>query len=299
MAGGPGGVEVGRVKIRVVPDFSNFRNMIRAQMAKLGQEGAQYFDKGFSRDFDNVLAKNGKSGGKVLAKELSKAMRDGGGSQGTSISKVLTKTVSEGVRDGVDKATKDAPLDAEKLMGNRNRLVRRLSNDLERVLTKMEFNIGLAGFDDAVDRDALDRTEKRLRKMLGEITPDLDMTDFLDKANRLERELDYLTERAVVLDPRKRYEQRLGEWLAAEKRFTDLQQKEQERRFSTLMQKARNVADYFGKIKPTKEIIDDRVFVKQFKENLAGIKDQLKVRVPVTWDEKTDIDSLYARIEAL
>ena len=117
------------------------------------------------------------------------------------------------------KLSKELEIEPDNLLGNRNRLVRRLKSDLERVLTKMEFNIGLAGFDDATARMALDRQEKRLKKMFSEITPELDTTDFLQKARRLEAELDFLTEEAVKLDPRKRYEQRLAEWLDAEKKF--------------------------------------------------------------------------------
>ena len=282
--GGAGGVEVGRVSIRVVPNFDKFHKRMRTLYKQYKNKPLKVKVKVNSTELEGLtsgLAKQAKvdsnKAGKAIVNELTKV--------GKGASKKLSKELE---------------LDPEALTGNRNRLVRRLRSDLERVLSKMEFNIGLtAGGDDATARLALDRQEKRLKKMLSEITPELDTEDFLQKARKLEAELDNLSTDAVNLDPRKRYEQRLDDFLAAEKKYTALQQKEAGRRFDLLLSKAQNVKEYFAKITPTPDKIDNRVWVKQYKESLAGLKDQLKLRVPVSFEEKTDIDKLYTRIEML
>lgn len=271
--------EVGRVSIRVVPDFRHFRKHLNRVLKQYDNRTLNWKvdvdDKGL-KALSTTAKEVGNRAGKSIVDELGKA--------GKQASKKLNKELE---------------LDPEALTGNRDRLVRRLRSDLERVLSKMEFNIGLAGYDDATARMALDRQEKRLKKMFSEITPELDTTDFLQKARQLEAELDFLSERAVQLDPRKRYEQRLGEWLAAEKRFTALQQKEAGRRFDLMMNKAQEIKDYFSKITPTAEKIDSRTLISQYKQQLAGLKDELKLRVPVSFDEKNDIDKLYTRIQLL
>ena len=191
---GMGGLEVGRVHIRVVPDFTHFRKEMVEELA--------FWEK---RKI-TIKVDADRSGLAGLSDDLSKT------------AKRSSKAMSAELAKGVNGVGKDIELNP-KLTGNRARLVRRLRSDLERVLSKMEVNLKLAGFDDAAARLTLDREEKRIQKLLGAITPELDSTDFLSQASQLERVLNDLKRRAVEIPVRYQFEDSLAKWLAAEKEF--------------------------------------------------------------------------------
>jgi hypothetical protein len=171
--GGAGGVEVGRVSIRVVPNFDDFHRRMEAVYETYKKRPLKVKVEVDNDELDNLTNRlvnqakvDSNKAGKAIVNELGKAGKDAS-----------------------KKLSKELEIEPGKLLGNRNRLVRRLRSDLERVLSQMEFNIGLDGVDvDGAARAALDREEKRLKKMFSEITPELDTGDFLRKARQLEDE---------------------------------------------------------------------------------------------------------------
>ena len=71
------------------------------------------------------------------------------------------------------------------------------------------------------------------------------------------------------------------------------------RRYDVMLDNARKARKYFSRLTPTDDNINNRTIVSQYKQQLAALRDDLKVRIPVSFDEKNEIDKLYTRIQLM
>ena len=193
---GPGGAEVGRVHIRVVPDFTKFRK-------EMGEELAFWSNKDIVWNL------------KVDKSQLDTLTKDLGNSAKTA-SRQLEKDLTTGVRKATAKAGKKAAIEP-RLTGNKARLVNRLRGDLNRVLSGLETRLAVQGFDASQLRAAWDQEEAYFNKRLSKITPKMGPIDLYLISQELETYLESLKRRSLDIPVRYEFEDSLKKWLAAEK----------------------------------------------------------------------------------
>ena len=192
---GPGGIEVGRVHIRVVPDFTYFIKIMRAQLA--------YWD---NRQLDWKV--------NVDTSEIKQAAKEG-----VSANKQIARSQAQTVRKAAAAARKAGVDGEEALTGNKARLVNRLRGDLNRALTGLEVRLKLAGVDDVGLRAAWDQEEAYFNKRLSKITPKIGDIDLSLIGAELEKYLESLKRRSIEIPVRYEFESALRQWLDAEKDF--------------------------------------------------------------------------------
>jgi len=230
MAGGP---TIGRVSIRVVPDYRGFRRNVRNTMARMGRDSGQVFDAGFHGALDEAFQKAGKSGGKKLSTEINKAVKNVKVDKTTTtIAKQVVNQFTEGTNEGLKEnnrklrkvinetlSSAGGKVDVEvdpKISGNRNRFIRRISGDLERVLSQMELDAPLG--DSKAFRAKLDSFERLMKKKMAEINDSISPEEFKNKADRIERLISQLQRNRASLAPRTPvYNDQVKAWLDAQK----------------------------------------------------------------------------------
>jgi hypothetical protein len=152
MAGGPGGVQVGRVNIKVVPDFTKFRrlmnNVLKEYSARTIDVELKADDSaldGLSRD----LAATGRSASRAMSGEISK---------------------------GLKKAGKDAKI--APALDSKTRFKKRMQADLNKVFDQIEVRLQLKGGNNADLRDFWDKELAQVQKQIGKLDVELDTRSF-------------------------------------------------------------------------------------------------------------------------
>lgn len=161
---GMGGAEVGRVHIRVVPDFTHFRKEMLEELKQWDNRKITWKLDADTTGFDKVSKQ---------AKEL-----------GTQ----TQKAISQGTAKGVKQANKDAKVKAEvsPSVTLTTRFKRRMQGELEKAMSEFEVNLPLkVGKNKAEDkariaalREKFDKDFKQIQGLIGKLEPEMDRRRF-------------------------------------------------------------------------------------------------------------------------
>lgn len=207
---GPGGAEVGRVSIRVVPDFTYFRKIMRAVLKEF--DGKEITVKVKA----DAAALNG------LSKDLNKAARQS--------SRDMSRELSKGIK----RASKGATI--APMLDHKTRYRNRIESDINKLFSDIEVRLKYDTGDNTALRKAFDADEKHIRAVVAKINSEMGNLDFeltarqadrlLESSKRLAKEklvspsakLDYkLMEQAAksyddAADAARRHNQVMREW---------------------------------------------------------------------------------------
>lgn len=155
--------EVGRVSIRVVPDFTHFRKHMNRVLNQYDNRKLNWIvdvdtagiDK-LKGDFNN-LARDAKAAGKGLTRELTRSVKAAAKSAGKEAE--ITPTVT-----------------------NAARYKRRIQSDFNKLMNDLEVRLNFKGGDNQALRQYWDKEAASFQKSINKITPDMDIRLFSAQA---------------------------------------------------------------------------------------------------------------------
>ena len=163
---GPGGAEVGRVHIKVVPDFTHFRKIMNAVL------------KEYSARTIDVKVKADSSALDGLSKDLS------------NTAKKSSKAMSAELSKGLKAAGKDAKVTP--VLDSKARFKKRMQADLNKVFDQIEVRLQLKGGSNADLRDYWDKELAQVQKQIGKLDVELDTRSFNAQAAYVQATLNKL-----------------------------------------------------------------------------------------------------------
>ena len=160
---GMGGPEVGRVHIRVVPDFTYFRRIMKAVLQEFDNKEITIKVKADASQLSSL-----KTELNDLAKNAKAATRD------------VSKELSRGVRKASAKAGKEAEI--KPFVTNQERYKRRMQSDFNKMMDAIEVRLNFKSADDKQLRIYWDKAAADFQRQLGKLKPDMDIRAFAAQA---------------------------------------------------------------------------------------------------------------------
>ena len=164
--------EIGRVSVRVVPDFTYFRKIMRAVL----------------KEFDN---KEITVHVKANAKELKQVVKDA-----KETAAKAQKAVTDGAKKGIKEANKKATVEVKPTVTNAERYRRRMQSQLNKLMDDLEVRLKFQNTDDAELRKFWDGQAAYFQKQLDKIKPDMGNADFIAQARMLDKLMASLKDRS-------------------------------------------------------------------------------------------------------
>lgn len=163
--------EVGRVSIRVVPDFRHFRKHLNRVL------------KQYDNRVLNWKVNVDGDGGTKLLKQLSANVEKTGKAAGKNLSKELNKAVA--------KSNKTGSVAPKVTLSTRYR--DRVQADLNKMMSKLEVDLILQGYDDGQLRQKFDSDVAYIQKQLAKIKPEVNGPAFVAQAKMINSLISALT----------------------------------------------------------------------------------------------------------
>lgn len=156
-----GGAEVGRVHIKVVPDFTEFRARMLAELKKWDNRDITWNIKADTKQLGNV------------SRDLDRNIKQA--------SKLLKKDLAKGFKDATKNATKQSELAPD--LSIKARYKRKMQRDLNKMFDDLSVNLNVKGSDNQTIVDYWDKEFKMAQKTINKLNPEMDTRVFSAQAS--------------------------------------------------------------------------------------------------------------------